>query len=115
MAHVPDAVGIAVTLIVRGEAHVGRLLTGIQVQSRHAEGVRRHVADLKLIDNDSAGDHGLQNQIVVGNFQLAESEMRKVEVDIDFIGITVPNAFLIGYGLDYEQKFRLLNDIRNLS
>jgi len=36
---------------------------------------------------------------------------RKVPVDIDYIGFTVPNKFLVGYGLDANQKFRNLPDI----
>lgn len=31
---------------------------------------------------------------------------RKVEVDIDFCGVDIPDEFVCGYGLDYAQKFR---------
>ncbi len=36
---------------------------------------------------------------------------RNVPVNIDYLGFTVPNKFLIGYGLDANQKFRNLPDI----
>ena len=36
---------------------------------------------------------------------------RKVPVKIDYLGFTVPNKFLVGYGLDADQKFRNLPDI----
>ncbi len=36
---------------------------------------------------------------------------RKVPVNIDYLGFTVPNKFLVGYGLDANQKFRNLPDI----
>jgi len=36
---------------------------------------------------------------------------REVPVHIDYIGFTVPNKFLVGYGLDANQKFRNLPDI----
>jgi len=36
---------------------------------------------------------------------------REVPVKIDYIGFTVPNKFLVGYGLDANQKFRNLPDI----
>ena len=32
-------------------------------------------------------------------------------VNIDYLGFTVPNKFLVGYGLDANQKFRNLPDI----
>lgn len=36
---------------------------------------------------------------------------REVPVQIDYLGFTVPNKFLVGYGLDADQKFRNLPDI----
>ncbi len=42
---------------------------------------------------------------------LDKPSRRKVSVDVEFAAITVPDKFLVGYGLDYNQKYRLLNDI----
>lgn len=39
---------------------------------------------------------------------------RRVPVPIDYHGFTVPNKFIVGYGLDYDQKFRNLPDIYTL-
>ncbi len=36
---------------------------------------------------------------------------RQTPVTIDYLGFTVPNKFLIGYGLDWDEKFRNLPDI----
>lgn len=36
---------------------------------------------------------------------------RRVPVTIDYLGFTVPDKFLVGYGLDLDQKFRNLPDI----
>jgi len=36
---------------------------------------------------------------------------REAPVQIDYLGFTVPNKFLVGYGLDADQKFRNLPDI----
>ena len=33
---------------------------------------------------------------------------RKVAVNIDYFGLTVPDAFLVGYGLDFDEKYRYL-------
>lgn len=36
---------------------------------------------------------------------------RQVPVAIDYLGFTVPDKFLVGYGLDWDEKFRYLPDI----
>ena len=36
---------------------------------------------------------------------------RQVPVPIDYLGFTVPDKFLVGYGLDYNEKFRNLPDM----
>jgi hypoxanthine phosphoribosyltransferase len=33
---------------------------------------------------------------------------RRVDVPIDYLGLRVPDRFLVGYGLDYEERFRYL-------
>ena len=36
---------------------------------------------------------------------------RRFPVSIDYLGFTVPNKFIVGYGLDLDQRFRNLPDI----
>jgi len=36
---------------------------------------------------------------------------RQVPVIIDYLGFTVPNKFIVGYGLDWDERFRHLPDI----
>lgn len=36
---------------------------------------------------------------------------RWIPVTIDYLGFTVPDKFLVGYGLDWDEKFRNLPDI----
>jgi hypoxanthine phosphoribosyltransferase len=36
---------------------------------------------------------------------------RRVPVPIDYLGFTVPNKFIVGYGLDFDEKFRNLPDL----
>jgi hypoxanthine-guanine phosphoribosyltransferase len=31
-----------------------------------------------------------------------------VDVPLDYIGFEIPNEYVVGYGLDYENKFRNL-------
>jgi hypoxanthine phosphoribosyltransferase len=36
---------------------------------------------------------------------------RETEVRIDYVGFTVPDKFVVGYGLDFDNRFRYLPDI----
>ena len=33
---------------------------------------------------------------------------KEVDVKVDYVGFEVPNEFLVGYGLDYDSKYRNL-------
>jgi len=46
---------------------------------------------------------------------LMKPESIKYNVKIDYIGFKIPSKFVIGYGLDYAQKFRNLRSIYSLS
>ena len=39
---------------------------------------------------------------------LDKPERRKVEVAVDYLGFSIPDEFVVGYGLDYCQYFREL-------
>jgi hypoxanthine phosphoribosyltransferase len=39
---------------------------------------------------------------------LDKPSRREREVPIDYLGFTIPDAFVVGYGLDYDQKYRNL-------
>ena len=39
---------------------------------------------------------------------LDKPERREVEIHIDYLGFTVPNKFVVGYGLDWDERFRHL-------
>jgi hypoxanthine phosphoribosyltransferase len=42
---------------------------------------------------------------------LDKPERRKVKIEADYVGFTVPNEFVVGYGLDYAERYRNLPDI----
>ncbi len=46
---------------------------------------------------------------------LVKPNSLKYNVKIDYIGFNIPSKFVIGYGLDYAQKFRNLKSIYVLS
>ncbi|MDP8242886.1 MAG: hypoxanthine phosphoribosyltransferase [Candidatus Hinthialibacter antarcticus] len=41
-------------------------------------------------------------------FLIKEGVERKAEAPIDYSGFTIPNLFVVGYGLDYQERYRQL-------
>jgi hypoxanthine phosphoribosyltransferase len=39
---------------------------------------------------------------------LDKKTARKVEIDIKYVGFDIPDVFVVGYGLDYNEKYRQL-------
>ena len=92
---------------------------------------------LKDLDSDLSGrkvlivediiDSGLTLSWLLGNLRTrgAESveicalfrkpEAAKVEVDVRYVGFEIPNEFVVGYGLDYAERYRNLRDVAVLA
>lgn len=88
---------------------------------------------LKDLDTDIAGrdvlivediiDSGLTLSWLLQNLQsrgaksvkilalLRKPESIKVEVDVEYIGFDIPPAFVVGYGLDYAERYRNLRAV----
>ena len=45
---------------------------------------------------------------------LLKPERLKVPLDIEYVAMEIPNDFILGYGLDYDQQGRNLRDIYTL-
>ncbi len=39
---------------------------------------------------------------------LDKPERRRAQVEADYVGFTIPNLFVVGYGLDYDEEYRNL-------
>ena len=92
---------------------------------------------LKDLDSDLSGrkvlivediiDSGMTLSWLLGNLRTrgAESveicalfrkpEAAKVEVDVRYVGFEIPNEFVVGYGLDYAERYRNLRDVAVLA
>ena len=46
---------------------------------------------------------------------LRKPDAVKVAVDVKYIGYDIPNEFVVGYGLDYDQKYRNLKVVGTLA
>ena len=42
---------------------------------------------------------------------LDKKERRQVPFEADYVGFSIPDAFVVGYGLDYNENFRFLPDV----
>ncbi len=58
------------------------------------------------------GSRGLSSLKTVA--LLNKPSRRKIEVPVEYIGFDIPDEFVIGYGLDYAQRYRNLTDICSL-
>lgn len=109
------------------------LAVGSYGKSSESSGVVRVLKDLNediegrdLLLVEDILDTGLTLNYLIGYLQarnpsslkicslLDKPARREVEVELDFGGIEVPNEFLVGYGLDYAQKYRNLPYIASL-
>jgi hypoxanthine phosphoribosyltransferase len=46
---------------------------------------------------------------------LRKPDAAKVKIDVDYVGFDIPNEFVVGYGLDYADKYRNLRCIGTLA
>lgn len=46
---------------------------------------------------------------------LRKPEAVKVDVELKYLGFDIPNKFVVGYGLDYAEKYRNLRDVAVLA
>jgi len=88
---------------------------------------------LKDLDTDLEGrdvlivedivDTGLTLSWLLGNFEsrgaksvrvatlLRKPDAMQVELELDWVGFDIPNAFVVGYGLDYANKYRNVSGV----
>jgi len=101
--------------------------------SRDSSGVVRILKDLDdsitgrdvLIVEDIV-DSGLTLNYLMRNLQardpasievcslLTKPERRRVEIPMKYVGFEIPNTFVVGYGLDYAQRYRNLDYVAEL-
>ena len=42
---------------------------------------------------------------------LFKKEVAKIDFEVDYVGFEIPPEFVVGYGLDYDEKYRDLKDV----
>ena len=46
---------------------------------------------------------------------LRKPEALQMSVEVRYVGYDIPNEFVVGYGLDYNEKYRNLRDVGTLA
>ena len=90
---------------------------------RGVQGLRSQVKGRDVLVIEDIVDTGLTISFFLGYLQKKKPaslklcaltdkpSRRQVPVAIDYLGFTVPNKFIVGYGLDWDEEFRNLPDI----
>ncbi len=102
--------------LATGTKKVGRPLKTVKVWTELTEKIaKRHV----LLVEDIV-DSGLTAQFLVSQLHkhkpasveictlLDKPANREVEIKVKYVGFEVPSVYIVGYGLDFEQKYRNL-------
>lgn len=42
---------------------------------------------------------------------LSKPARRKIDIDVKYIGFEIPDKFVVGYGLDFDERYRGLDDV----
>jgi hypoxanthine phosphoribosyltransferase len=105
-----DFIGVASYAGTKSSSGVIRLLKDLNLNIK-----KRHV----LIVEDII-DTGLTSNYIKQYLRLREPKSvqfvtllnkrhaRKIDIDVKYVGFEIPNKFVIGYGLDFEEKYRQL-------
>ena len=82
--------------------------------------VRRDIADCDFLIVEDIIDSGNTLSYLTGYLKLKGAKSvrtctlldkpsrRKVEFTPDYVGVEIPDEFVVGYGLDYDEKYRAL-------
>ncbi len=87
------------------------------------QGLRRPVSDRHVLIVEDIVDTGITLDFVIRYLRrrrpasvrvcamFDKAARRRVEVPIDYLGFSVPDRFVVGYGLDFDERFRYLKGL----
>jgi hypoxanthine phosphoribosyltransferase len=87
------------------------------------QGLKSSIKGRDVLVVEDIVDTGLTVSFLMNNLQkkkpaslklcvlVDKPSQHKVPVTIDYLGFTVPDKFVVGYGIDWNEKFRHLRDI----
>lgn len=87
---------------------------------RFLKDLDENITDRHVLIVEDIIDTGITLKYLIENLQtrkpasieictlLSKPERRKVDIDVAYNGFTIPDQFVVGYGLDYSEKYRNL-------
>jgi hypoxanthine phosphoribosyltransferase len=87
---------------------------------KFTQDLARPIADQHVVLVEDIVDTGLTMKYLLENLRtrrpaslsvcslLEKPDRAKVKIDIAYKGFTIPDAFVVGYGLDYDERYRNL-------
>ena len=89
--------------------------------------LREDITDRHVLIVEDIIDSGLTLNWIIGNLRsrgpasleictlLRKPDAAKVDIDCKYVGFDVPNEFVVGYGLDYDERYRNLRESGTLA
>jgi hypoxanthine phosphoribosyltransferase len=124
MADLIRVMGIPVEVEFVGLSSYGRGATESTGKIKVVQRLRATVKDRHVLVLEDIVDTGLTIRFLLDYLKrkkpaslklcalLDKPSRRKIDVPIDYLGFTVPNVFVVGYGIDWDERFRYLPDVR---
>ena len=85
------------------------------------------IADRHVLIVEDIIDTGLTHSWLVANLRsrgpasvriaalLRKPDAMQMDIDVDYVGFDIPDSFVVGYGLDYAEKYRNLRCVATLA
>ena len=61
-----------------------------------------------MLDNKVIGKLGLLSIKTMNSAKIKRANVAIFELNVDYIGFSIPDEFVVGFGMDYNQKYRNL-------
>jgi len=123
MADLIRMMGIPVEIEFVGLSSYGKGATESAGKVKVVQGLKTPVKGRHVLVIEDIVDTGLTIRFLLDNLKkkkpaslklcalLDKPSRRKIDVPIDYLGFSIPNVFVVGYGIDWDERFRYLRDV----
>ena len=99
---------------------VGVLKGAVMVMADLARALHSHISmDWMAVSSYGSGTQSSGVVRILKDLEICTAFRKptaaKVEIDVKYVGYDIPNEFVVGYGLDYAEKYRNLDFVGTLA